>query len=169
MPEPKPLEQFSKKELADLAAMLFNYQLLGPTVLLDFAERMPWLVERAPKRQEMDAILSLARRGLTVATPDDQYYTDCRDGGSRLAPEEEASDRGLLQRLLADMDRCYQCKTRPVTKQYSYLGEAAAGGSLCCDECLPAVEAEIRKDFSEFRSGDTKNAVLVRELVARVG
>lgn len=68
------LDQLSKEEVADIAAMLFNYQLLGPTVILDLAQQFPWLVERAPKRWEMEAILDLARRGKTVNHPDDEFY-----------------------------------------------------------------------------------------------
>ena len=74
---PKTIDQLSKEEIVDIAAMLFNYQLLGPTVIIETAEEFPWLVERAPKRWEMEAILALARRGRTVARTDDQYFTDC--------------------------------------------------------------------------------------------
>lgn len=72
-----PLEGMTKDEVADLAAALFNYQLLGPTTLLDYAEKFPWLVERAPKRWEMEALLALARRGKTINEADKEYYALC--------------------------------------------------------------------------------------------
>lgn len=73
----KTIDQLSKEEIVDIAAMLFNYQNLGPTVIIELAEEFPWLVERAPKRWEMEATLALARRGRRVDRPDDQYYADC--------------------------------------------------------------------------------------------
>lgn len=75
--EAKTTDQLSKEEIIDIAAMLFNYQLLGPSVIIEMAEKLPWLVELAPKRWEMEAIIALARRGRTVARKDEQYYPDC--------------------------------------------------------------------------------------------
>lgn len=73
------LDETSKEEVADVAAMLFNFQLLGPQLLLELAEKYPWLVERAPKRWEMEAVLDLARRGKTVTETDDAYFKLCRE------------------------------------------------------------------------------------------
>jgi hypothetical protein len=71
------LDGMSKEEVADMASMLFAFQLLGPTVLLELAEKYPWLVERAPKRWEMEATLDLARRGKTIDKADDEYFALC--------------------------------------------------------------------------------------------
>lgn len=71
--ETKHLDDLSKEEVADIAAMLFNYQCLGPTVILELAETLPWLVERAPKPHEMAGLLDLTRRGKTIMEPDDRY------------------------------------------------------------------------------------------------
>ena len=68
------LNELTKEEVADLAAMLFNFQLLGPTVILELAEKYPWLVQRAPKRYEMETLLDLARRGKTIDETDDEYW-----------------------------------------------------------------------------------------------
>jgi hypothetical protein len=72
-------DELTKDEVADIAASLFNFQLLGPTVILELAEKYPWLVERAPKRWEMEAILDLARRGKTVNETDPEYFALCRE------------------------------------------------------------------------------------------
>ena len=73
------LDEMSKEEVADLAAALFNFQLLGPTVILELAEKYPWLVQRAPKRYEMEAVLDLARRGKTVTETDGEYFALCAE------------------------------------------------------------------------------------------
>jgi hypothetical protein len=80
---PRALESFSKEDLADLAAALFNFQLLGPSVILDLAENVPWLVERAPKPGEMEGILDLARRGKTIAEADERYFQVVRETRER--------------------------------------------------------------------------------------
>lgn len=69
----KSLKDLTKEQVADLAAMLFNYQLLGPSVILGLAESFPWLVERAPRPDEMEGILNLARRGKNITEEDEEY------------------------------------------------------------------------------------------------
>lgn len=71
------LDDLSKDDVADVAAALFGMQLLGPQVLLEIAAKHPWLVERAPCRWEMEAILDLARRNKTINEADDEYYALC--------------------------------------------------------------------------------------------
>lgn len=76
--KPGALDKLTKDDVADIAAMLFNFQLLGPTVIIELAEKYPWLVQRAPKRWEMEATLDLARRGKTIKEADAEYYVLCR-------------------------------------------------------------------------------------------
>lgn len=85
----------------------------------------------------------------------------------------DTSDLGLLKRLLCDVvERCGWCKARPATKHY-WEAKTEKGGEcafdLCCDECLNAVESEANAKGGKFYSRDTKDAALVRQLVARVG
>jgi len=73
----KPLDEMTKDEVADIASAIFSFQHMGATTIVGVAEQCPWLVERAPCRWEMEAVLDLARRGKTVTEADDAYFDLC--------------------------------------------------------------------------------------------
>ncbi len=78
-------------------------------------------------------------------------------------------DTLMLERLLSDVvERCEKCETGFVTKQYFWSDSEGASSSQCCDNCLPGLEADYSTEGGEFTSRETKNAALVRGLVARV-
>ncbi len=93
----KSVDDLSKDELADLAAALFNWQLLGATTIVELVEKFPWLLERAPQRWEAEAIVALARRGSTVLFKDDQYWIDCVRFRKEYEPGDTSSQNGAKE------------------------------------------------------------------------